>query len=53
MKVYTVLSRDNSSFIYTTTIKKDAEIVKLKQIEHEEMSGGRPSVYILESNLKQ
>jgi hypothetical protein len=53
MKIYIVLSRDNSSFIYCTTNKEKADQAKIIQIEKEEMSGGRPSVYIKETNLDE
>lgn len=51
MRIYTVLSRDNGSFIYTTTVQELAQKAKEKQEIDEEMGGGRPSVYILESTL--
>lgn len=51
MKIFTVLSRDNGSFIYTTTVKELAQRAKEKQELNEAMSGGRPSVYILKSEL--
>lgn len=51
MKIYIVLSRDNSSFIYCTSNKSKAEQVKNKQITKEEMEGGSPSVYIKETIL--
>ena len=51
MKIYTVLSRDRGDFIYTTTDEGKAEHVRKEQETHEEMLGGRPSVYIRESTL--
>ena len=51
MKTYIVLSRDNGSFVYCTTDKQKAEDSKVKQTLHEEMGGGKPSVYILETTL--
>ncbi len=51
MKIYTVLSRDRGSFIYTTNDEELAKLAKTQQELDEEMGGGRPSVYILESIL--
>ncbi len=51
MKTYIVLSRDNGSFVYCTTDIKKAEKAKEKQTYNEEMGGGRPSVYIVETKL--
>lgn len=51
IKIYVVLSRDNSSFIFATPNKEEAEKIMVERIESEEMGGGRPSVYIRETNL--
>jgi len=50
-KIYIVLSRDSSSFIYCTSNLEKANEERLKQIKDEEMGGGRPSVYIKETIL--
>lgn len=52
MKIFTVLSRDEGDFIYTTGDKLTAEDVRDAQERDEEMAGGRPSVYIRESILE-
>ena len=51
-KIYIVLSRDNSDFIFATTDEQLACDIRLTQIEFEEMAGGRPSVYIMETYLR-
>ena len=50
MEIFVVLSRD-TDFIYCTTDKQKAEGVRKHQEIEEEMSGGRPSVYILTTTL--
>lgn len=50
MTVYVVLSRD-TNFVYCTTDKEKAESMKDYQTRAEELSGGRPSVYIKETKL--
>lgn len=50
MEIFVVLSRD-TNFIYCTTDKVKAETVRKQQSLDEEMSGGRPSVYILTTTL--
>ena len=52
MKIYVVLSRDRSDFIYCTTDEQKAETAKKEQKTYEEMMGGRPSVYIMITELK-
>lgn len=51
MKLFVVMSRDDSDFIYVTTDPKKADDVRIDQTTYEEMAGGRPSVYIKETNL--
>lgn len=51
-KLYVVLSRDNGSYIYCTYDKQKAESEKEKQILNEEIGGGRPSVWIVETKIK-
>lgn len=51
-KLYVVLSRDNGSYIYCTHDKQKAESERAKQSLHEEMGGGRPSIYIMETQIK-
>ncbi len=51
MKVYIVKSRDVGSFVFCTTDMEKAKYAKRQQIYTEEMGGGRPSVYILETTL--
>jgi uncharacterized membrane protein YqiK len=51
-EVYVVLSRDNGSYIYCTTDEEDAEVERKRQFYDEEMSGGRPSVYVRKTTLK-
>lgn len=51
-KLYVVLSRDNRSYIYCTHDKQKSESEKEKQISNEEMGGGRPSVWIVETKIK-
>ncbi len=50
-KVFVVLSRDVSSFIYVTTNCDKAHAAKDNQEVEEEMAGGRPSVFIKETML--
>lgn len=50
-EVYIVLSRDNGDFIYCTTDKVKAYNKMKEQTLNEEMQGGRPSVYILTTDL--
>lgn len=49
--LYIVLSRD-TDFIYCTFNEQKANLAKKEQIEREEMSGGRPSVYIKETTIE-
>lgn len=51
-KLYIVLSRDNERYIYCTHDKQKAESEKEKQILNEEMGGGRPSVWIMETEIQ-
>jgi hypothetical protein len=51
MEIFVVLSRD-TDFIYCTADKVKAEVAKKEQETHEEMMGGRPSVYIKTTELK-
>jgi hypothetical protein len=51
MEIYVVLSRDDSDFIFCTTDKELAEKKRKEQELDEDMSGGRPSVYIKEAFL--
>jgi hypothetical protein len=51
MEVFVVLSRD-SDYVYVTADYSKAEQERLKQIENEEMQGGRPSVYIRKTTLQ-
>lgn len=51
MKIYIVLSRDVSSFVFCTTDEEKAKIIKDDQNLAEEMAGGNPSIYILETTL--
>ena len=50
-KLYVVLSRDNG-LVCVTKDKETAEKERKEQSFKEEFSGGRPSVYITETNLK-
>ncbi len=52
MKIYIVLSRDRSDFIYCTADKTKAIKAKEDQIYNEECSGGRPSVFIKTTTLQ-
>ena len=52
MKIFIVLSRDQPDFIFTTADHDKAEAAKKKQQLDEEMGGGRPSVYIKETELE-
>ena len=51
MEIFVVLSRDKSDFIFCTMDAGRANIEKIKQEIEEEMSGGRPSVYIVITTL--
>jgi hypothetical protein len=51
MEVFVVISRDDSDFIYVTTDSEKADKARVKQTTEEEMSGGRPSVYIRKTKL--
>lgn len=51
LKIYVVLSRDNG-LICVTKSKETAETERARQSFKEEMSGGKPSVYIIETTLK-
>jgi hypothetical protein len=48
--IYVIISRDQGLVGATTNPKKAEELVK-EQEKFEEMSGGRPSVYIKETEL--
>jgi hypothetical protein len=50
MKVYVVMSRD-SGLIKVCKNSEDAERLKQEQIKFEEMGGGFPSVFIVETAL--
>lgn len=50
--LYVVLSR-GTDFIFCTFDREKAETAKEKQTFEEEMSGGRPSVYIKETIIKE
>lgn len=50
MTLYAVISRDNGLIgIYANEVKAQERVVQ--QIESEELSGGRPSVYYEKTNL--
>lgn len=51
MEIYVVMSRD-TDFLFCTADKVKAEKAKKEQEIHEEMMGGRPSVYIKTTTLK-
>lgn len=51
MEIYVVVSRDDSDFIFCTADKSKAEAERSHQEWHEEMRGGRPSVYIKTTTL--
>lgn len=50
-KVYIVISRENYFIACCDSLQK-AEIVKQDQIKLEEFQGGRPSVWIKETEIK-
>lgn len=50
--LYVVLSRDNSSFIFATHEKRMAISAQNHQMELEEIGGGKPSIYITETEIK-
>ena len=51
-EVHVVLSRDNGSYVFVTADPELAEKERKRQSDNEEMGGGRPSVYILTTQIK-
>lgn len=50
MKIYIIMSRDHG-FIAATEDEATAKVVEENQIRDEEFAGGRPSVWIQETEL--